>query len=211
MELMEMSCRDFVKATADSSPAPGGGSAAALAGVLAASLTAMVARLTLGKERYQENWEAMEQVRGRADSLAKKLGELVDLDTEAYNRVAAAFKLPKETPAQKEAKQEAIQAATIKAALVPLETLRTVERLLEPLDRALELGNPNCLTDAGVAAQLLKTAALGAGYNVRINLSVLKDQSLVSSLSQEVEELTGRVRAETARLEKLIEENLAEA
>jgi len=208
MKLTEMRCVDFIKGLADSSPAPGGGSAAALAGALAGSLTGMVARLTLGKEKHRESWEAMERVRDEADSLARELLDLVDLDTEAYNQVVAAFKLPKDSPAQREAKQEAIQAATLRAAEVPLATLRAVEKLTGPAGRALELGNPNCLTDAGVAAQLLRTAALGAGYNVRINLSGLKDKDLRLSLAREVEELTGRVRAETARLERLVEDKL---
>jgi glutamate formiminotransferase/formiminotetrahydrofolate cyclodeaminase len=209
MKLVELSVEAFAKQLASDSPAPGGGSVAALAGALGASLCAMVARLTLGRPRYRESWEAMESVGEKADGLGAKLLALVDRDTDAYNRVGAAFKMDKETEAQKSARSKAIQEATREAALVPLETLRTVKELSGLVSDALEKGNPNCVTDAGVAAQLIRTAAAGAAYNVRINLPGLKDKVLVEALCLDTEGLMKDVEAAVVRMEKMVEGKLS--
>jgi glutamate formiminotransferase/formiminotetrahydrofolate cyclodeaminase len=208
MNLGECSLTGFIEKLADDSPAPGGGSVAALAGALSAALTVMVANLTLGREKYRQNWEAMEHVRASAYRLLERLKKLVDEDAQAYNQVAAAFKLPREDAAQKAARSRAIQAATRQAALVPMETLRTVSALAELVGQALGKGNPNCLTDAGVAGQLLRTAAKGAAYNVRINLSGIRDEHFTARLDGEVADLLANVAATADELEKLVEEDL---
>jgi len=208
MKLVELLTREFVEKVASEAPAPGGGSVSALAGALAAALCAMVARLTLGKEKYRDTWQEMEQVRDSADALMRRLLELVDEDTAAYNQVLNAFKLPRDNEAQKSARQAAIQSATKKATAVPMETLRSVTELLSMAEATVEKGNPNCLSDAGVAAHLIRAAASGAAYNVRINLSALDDQGLSTEIKLETAELLSRVMSAVAKLQETLNKRL---
>jgi len=208
MKLVELLTREFVEKVASEAPAPGGGSVSALAGALAAALCAMVARLTLGKEKYRDTWQEMEQVRDSADALMRRLLELVDEDTAAYNQVLSAFKLPRDNEAQKTARHAAIRSATQKATAVPMETLRSVTELLSMAEAAVEKGNPNCLSDAGVAAHLIRAAASGAAYNVRINLSALDDQRLSTQMKSETAELLSRVMSAVAKLQETLNKRL---
>jgi len=208
MSLIGLTVEDFAEQLAGDTPAPGGGSVAALAGALSASLCAMVARLTIGRKQYRDAEEAMERVREKCDQLAAKLLTLVDLDTDAYNQVTTAFKMPKASDVQKLARSEAIQEATKLAAAVPLETLKTVAELCDSVVEVLEKGNPNCVTDAGVAAQMIRASAAGAAYNVRVNLSGIKDQTLVNDLSGRTSELMKQITEAVARLEKTVEQKL---
>jgi len=208
MKLVELLTREFVEKVASEAPAPGGGSVSALAGALAAALCAMVARLTLGKEKYRDTWQEMEQVRDSADALMRRLLELVDEDTAAYNQVLSAFKLPRDNEAQKTARHAAIRSATQRATAVPMETLRSVTELLSMAEAAVEKGNPNCLSDAGVAAHLIRAAASGAAYNVRINLSALDDQRLSTQMKSETAELLSRVMSAVAKLQETLNKRL---
>jgi formiminotetrahydrofolate cyclodeaminase len=205
MNLGELSVREFAWEIAGSDPAPGGGSAAALAGALGAALCAMVARLTLGKAKYGDVRQEMEAVRDSADALCSRLLELMDKDSEAYNNVLSAFRLPGENKA---AREEAIQAAVKQAASVPFETLRAVAEVTGLVQTGIDKGNPNCLTDAGAAAQLLRAAAVGASYNVRINLQGIQDPSFRSLIGSETSEVLGRIEAAIADLEKTVERRL---
>jgi len=208
MKLVELLTQEFVAKVASEAPAPGGGSVSALAGALAAALCAMVARLTLGKEKYRDTWREMEKVRDSADALMRRLLELVDEDTAAYNQVLSALKLPRDTEAQRTARQEAIRSATQKATAVPMETLRNVTGLLALAEAAVEKGNPNCLSDAGVAAHLIRAAASGAAYNVRINLSGLDDQRVSTQMKLETTELLSRVMSGVAKLQETLNKRL---
>lgn len=205
MKLMESRVKDFISILAADSPAPGGGSVSALAGALSAALCAMVARLTLGKEKYRGAWEEMERLRDEADSLSSRLMDLVEEDSAAYTKVMAAFQIPKE---QQSAREEAVQSAFKEAASVPMETLRVTAELLDLVKSALNQGNPNCLTDAGVAAQLMRAAANGAAYNVRINLAGIKDPDFRSRLSTETSRLLGRVEDSVRDTERAFRERL---
>ncbi len=209
MKLVDLSLEEFARELGGDSPAPGGGSVAALAGALGAALCAMVASLTVGRKKYQDAWEDMENVRTRADDLSARLLSLVDKDTAAYSRVTAAFKLPKDDESQKEARKQALQAAFTEAASVPLETLRAVSQLAALAKTALDKGNTNCITDAGVAVQLMRAAANGAAYNVRINLGSLADESLAAELLAETKELMSRIEAEATELEGWVERDLS--
>jgi len=208
MKLVELLTQEFVEKVASEAPAPGGGSVSALAGALAAALCAMVARLTLGKEKYRDTWQEMEKVRDSADALMRRLLELVDEDTAAYNQVLNALKLPRDTEARRTARQAAIRSATQKATAVPMETLRNVTGLLALAEAAVEKGNPNCLSDAGVAAHLIRAAASGAAYNVRINLSALDDQALSTHMKLETAELLSRVMSTVAKLQETLNKRL---
>jgi formiminotetrahydrofolate cyclodeaminase len=205
MKLMESRVKDFISTLAADSPAPGGGSVSALAGALSAALCAMVARLTLGKEKYRGAWEEMERLRDEADSLSSRLMDLVEEDSAAYTKVMAAFQIPKE---QQSAREDAVQSAFKEAASVPMETLRVTAELLDLVKSALNQGNPNCLTDAGVAAQLMRAAANGAAYNVRINLAGIKDPDFRSRLSTETSRLLGRVEDSVRDTERAFRERL---
>lgn len=205
MKLAELSLKKFLVSLSGDSPAPGGGSASALAGALAASLCAMVARLTLGKEKYQGVWKEMERLRATADALSSRLLELVEEDSAAYNKVVAAFRIPKEA---KKAREEAIQSAFKEAASVPMETLRAVAGLVDLVKTALNQGNPNCLTDAGVSAQLVRAAANGAAYNVRINLPGIKDENFKAKLASETSQLLARIEASLTDVEKFLMDRL---
>jgi len=208
MKLVELLTKEFVEKVASEAPAPGGGSVSALAGALAAALCAMVARLTLGKEKYRDTWQEMEHVRDSADALMHRLLDLVDEDTAAYNQVLIAFKLPKDTDAQRTARLAALQSATKKATAVPMKTLRSVAAVLSLAEAAVERGNPNCLSDAGVAAHLIRASASGAAYNVRINLSTLADQDFSAQMQLETAELLSKVMSSVAKLQEALNKRL---
>jgi methenyltetrahydrofolate cyclohydrolase len=203
-----LSLGQFTRLVASGDPTPGGGSAVALAAALSTALCAMVARLTVGKDKYRDSRESMESLRDTADELAGVFLELVTKDTEAYNEVLAAFKLPKETEAQRSARRQAIEGAMRQATTVPLTTLENLHRVADLARQALQHGNPNCLTDAGVAVQLMRAAAVGAAYNVRINLPGINDPKLAETLLARSSELRAEIEKASAELEQMVEERL---
>lgn len=177
-DLVTLSVRDFAVALASDAPAPGGGSASAAAGAMGAALLGMVCRLTLGKEKYKGAWEELERVSSAMDVTRATLLGLVDEDTRAYDAIVAARKLPKETAEEKAARRKAIDDATILATTVPMQTAFFSMEAIAKAPAVLEKGNPNCASDAYVAALLLSSAVEGALANVRINLPGIPDASL---------------------------------
>jgi len=178
--LTELTIKDFAQDLGSEKPAPGGGSASGLAGALAGSLVKMVAHLS---------GEGQEAIISQSQALSDELLDLVNRDTEAFNQVMAAFKLPKGTDEEKKERRQAIQAATRLATEVPL---RVMEVSLEVLKLAREMafhGNKNALSDAGVAGLLGVAACRGASYNVLINLPGLKDEEFVLSTKKRLEAL----------------------
>ncbi|MDB4444536.1 cyclodeaminase/cyclohydrolase family protein [bacterium] len=208
MSLVDLTLKAFIDQLSGDTPAPGGGSVAALAGGLSAALCLMVTRLTLGREKYRDVWKDMARVRDAADKHARRLLELVDEDTEAYNQVMAAFRLPKGSDDLKAARKEAIGVANKGAALVPLDTLRTLSQLVDLIGEALEKGNPNCITDAGVAVQLIRAAATGAAYNIRINVSGISDNEFSTETITETKALLDHINIAVNRLESVVEQGL---
>jgi formiminotetrahydrofolate cyclodeaminase len=208
LKLENLSIRDFTEELGSANPTPGGGSAAALCGALGAALSAMVSKLTLGKEKYSEVWQSMGAVQQAAGLMARHFLELVQRDSDAYQTVMAAFNLPKETEEEKGARHKAIQEATKNAARVPLETLRTSEKLIVLTKEAVERGNPNTLTDAGAALQLARTAAVVAAYNVRINLPGLQDEEFVTTCKEELEGALQRIETLFLEVDGYIEAKL---
>ena len=181
---------------------PGGGSVSALNGSLAASLAAMVANLTVGRKKYAEVNDEMEQISARMTEQSAKLLADVDRDAEAYDRVFAAFKLPKETDEEKAVRKEAIQRETKYAAEVPMEVARTASELLPMIDAAARRGNSNAVTDATVAMMCARTAVIGALLNVRINLTSITDEAFVKTMTEEADRLEAvAVEAEHKLLE----------
>ena len=163
----------FLDQVASPTPTPGGGTVAAVAGALAAGLAAMVAGLTAGRKKFADRAEAMNELRRDAATLRRTLVALARRDSEAYEGVVRAGKLPQATPAEAEERPRALAAATLEAARVPLETAEACLRVLELAERGSRLGNPNAASDAGVAGLLARAAAEGALLNVEINLKSL--------------------------------------
>lgn len=164
---------EFLEALASAAPTPGGGSAAAQAGALAAALVAMVARLTLGKKKYADVESQMNTLVQRADALRGEFLDAVQRDALAFDAVMAATKLPKETDQEKNARQAALESATLEAARQPLLVAGLAEECLRLAREAARLGNPNAISDAGTAAALARASLTGAGLNVRINVHTL--------------------------------------
>lgn len=173
--LVSMSVDKFVDEVSSDSPAPGGGSVAALAGSLAAGLSAMVANLTVGKKGYEASWSELSDLAERAQSVKARLVRAVDEDTEAFNGVMAAMRLPKGTPQEQQVRAQALEAGYQSAARVPLETARTCLEALRLSLTVGQKGNTNSASDAGVAALMARAGVEGAVLNVLINLGTVKD------------------------------------
>jgi glutamate formiminotransferase/formiminotetrahydrofolate cyclodeaminase len=183
------SCRTFLDAVAAGTPAPGGGSVAALAGALATALAAMVARLTLGRKRYEAIQAEMEALVAEAERLREVLTARIAEDADAYTQVAVAYRLPKATKEERAARTTAIQKALIHAAEVPLATARDAVAALGLAHTAARLGNASTLTDAGTAAHLARAAFEGAALNVRVNADQVTDQTRTTTWLAELARL----------------------
>ncbi len=177
--LTELSLQKFIDVTAGSDPVPGGGSISALAGTLSAALTHMVAGLTIGKKKYLEVEDEMKTIAEKTAEIQALLYKAIDRDSEAYNVVFDAFKLPKETEEEKAKRSEAIQEATKVAAEVPMEVAEMAFSLIPYIKAVVAKGNQNAVTDGCVAMLCCRTAVLGALLNVRINLGSIKDLDFV--------------------------------
>lgn len=209
MKLNQLSISDFIHELSSAKAAPGGGSVAALCGALGAALSAMVSRLTKGRERFKDIWDTMEKVKEEADDLAGHFLGLVQEDTDTYQQVMAAIKLPKETDEEKESRQAAIEESMKRATAVPMETLRASERLIQLAQEAVEQGNPVALSDAGGALQLARATGAIAAYNVRINLARIIDKKFVAGHNKEVDETLERMGTLFSRVDGYVNAHLA--
>lgn len=188
-KLTALTLKGFADETLRESPAPGGGSVAAYMGALGAALGTMVANLSAHKPGWDERWEEFSRWADKGVELEAELLHLVDEDTEAFNRIMAAFGMPKNTDEDKRLRSEAIQSATLFAAQVPLETMKTSFKAFEICKAMAETGNPASVSDAGVGALAARAAVLGAGLNVKINASSLTDKTTAETLIAEAEDL----------------------
>jgi len=198
----------FLSELASSSPAPGGGSVAALSGALAAALNSMVCQLTLGKKEYEHVQEDIATLSQELKKLQKRLTELIDEDTNAFNDVIAAFKLPKGTDDDKKKRSHAIQKGYKKAAEVPLETAQVAKKVLHLSINVAKKGNKNSITDAGVAALLGYAAVNAAALNVDINLGSIKDESFVKNMQQKLQSLRKEAEREKSEVEQIVAKNM---
>ena len=187
--LVDLSVIKFLDKVASNDPIPGGGSIAALNGAIASSLAAMVAGLTIGKKGYEEQSGLMESIQSVAVHHKETFVVDVDRDSEAYDKVFACFKMPKDTPEEKSARSQAIQEATKFAAEVPMSVARRAYALMDSIVEVARKGNSNAVTDACVAMMSARSAVLGALMNVRINLGSLKDLEYVKKMQSEADEL----------------------
>jgi len=191
---------DFTDELAAATPTPGGGSAAAYTGAMAAGLVSMVARLTIGKKGYQDQNKAMEEILESTESLREELREAVQLDSDAFNRVMAAYKKSKSDPDRK----KAIQEATLGAAQVPLDVAGKALQVMDLALQAARNGNVNAITDAGSAVNLAFAALNSAVYNVRINLSGLDDPKAGGKYLKHVEELESQAVKSLAEIKDIL-------
>ena len=200
MELVKLTVSDFVAVTASDAPAPGGGSVSALVGSLSAALAQMVANLTVGREKYASAQADMGQMLPSLASVQKELLAAVDADTRAFDRYMAALAMPKATEEEKERRSNAMQEGLKEAALVPLGVAKTAVSLFPHLEKVLTVGNPNAVTDGMVGTMLTRTCILGAIFNVRVNLSSIRDEAFVAELSKECDELQALAQKEEQRI-----------
>jgi formiminotetrahydrofolate cyclodeaminase len=192
--LVKKTVASFLDELASSSPAPGGGSVAALAGAVGSALTSMVCNLTIGKKRYAEVEQDMKRVLIQAEDLRVKFTMLIEKDTEAFKKVMEAFSLPKDTEPQIALRRVATQEATKEATLVPLEVMKHCIDAMALAQEVAANGNPNSVSDAGVSALMLNAACEGAALNVKINLNSLADTDFVGWKSEEVDSLLKTTR-----------------
>ncbi len=197
-KLVNLTCKSFADELSTDSPAPGGGSVAALCGALASALAAMVGNLTIGKKGYSDVTDQMIWVAEQGQALKDLFIMDVDRDTDAFNNLMSCFLMPKKTPEQQEVRQNAVQEATRQATLIPLGVL---ERCIPVLDLALEVarhGNQNSLSDSGVSILAASTAGEGAFLNVRINLKSITDADFTKVTTERSEGLLQTLRTKVS-------------
>jgi len=185
--LTSLSVTDFLQEIATDSPAPGGGSASALAASLGAALTSMVCRLTIGKKKYADVQSEMEKTLKQSEELRVKFNAIIEEDTTAFNKVMAAYALQKETEEQKMKRTAEIQEAMKTATLIPLKLMGLCIEAMGLVKIVVEQGNQNSLSDAGVAALMLHAGCEGAALNIKINLSSLSDANFVTQTKTKAE------------------------
>lgn len=192
MKLVDLKVNEFMKVLGSDEPAPGGGSAAALAAAMGISLTKMVGELTTGKEKYAEHEELTQTILKESAILQVELLEAIDKDTEAFNAVSAVFGMPKGTDEEKAKRREAMQKALEGAAVSPFNMMETIVKALELTQKAVGKSNTNAASDLGVSALNLKSGLQGAWLNILINLSGIKNQEFVDKYRKEGEVLLNK-------------------
>lgn len=200
--LFNLTLREFANQISLDTPTPGGGSAAAYCGAMAASLTSMVANLTYGRKEYEATWEEMKRIAMTAQNYKDEFLHLVDEDTRAFNRVIEALRLPKASEEQQKAREEALEKANQGATLVPLAGLRLAHNLFDLISIIIAKGNKNSLSDAGVAMMAALAAAQGTFYNIYINLPNVQDLNFQSKVKEEADRLISSIEGKVATLRK---------
>jgi glutamate formiminotransferase/formiminotetrahydrofolate cyclodeaminase len=206
--LVKMNLREFCNETLTDSPAPGGGSVAALLGALGASLGGMVANLSAGKRGWGDTLEYFSDWAVKAQQLKDELLALVDEDTAAFNKVMDAFALPRGSEKEKAARSSAIEAATKHAAEIPLRVMETAAKSYPLLVAMAEKGNPASISDVGVGVLATRACIEGAALNVRINLAQLKDEKPKSALLKEAQQISAESELEFHNIQKTLRAKL---
>ncbi len=198
----------FLDELASDSPAPGGGSVAAANGAMGAALVCMVCRLTIGRKKYAAVEEQAKEILYSAELARKKLGDLMEEDTQAFNEIMEAYRLPKDNPTQVTARQAAIQIALRQATLVPLETARQCTQVISLAERIAAIGNTNAASDAGVAVLCAQAGMHAAALNVETNLVDIQDQDFIHEMQAGMEALLGQFDPIANQLQISIAERL---
>ncbi len=189
MSLVSETVQDYCKRLASNEPTPGGGSGAAVAGVLAAASAAMAANFTVGKKKFADVQADIERILEVLNTQQQKLLELADADAEAYSKVGAAYGMPRDTDAEKEARQQAIQEALMAAAEVPMGVTQACAAVIAVLPELADKCNPNLISDVGVGAELGLAALRAAQLNVEVNLALIKDEDYNSQKHHRLSQL----------------------
>lgn len=207
-QLVDLTTKAFAQETSRESPAPGGGTISAYMGALGAALGTMVANLSSHKAGWDDRWKEFSDWAERGQALMSELLTLVDEDTEAFNRIMAAFGLPKKTEEEKVARTEAIQQATLYATQVPLHTMKASNAAFAICKAMVQEGNPASVSDAGVGCLAARAAVLGAGLNVKINAAQLKDRALAEQMIAEANELIEKANNAEKEIMNIVESKL---
>jgi glutamate formiminotransferase/formiminotetrahydrofolate cyclodeaminase len=206
--LAKMNLREFCNETLSDSPAPGGGSVAALMGALGASLGGMVANLSAGKRGWDDKIHYFSEWAVKAQQLKDELLSLVDEDSAAFNKVMDAFGLPRESAEEKAARSAAIEKATKHAAEIPLKLMETASRSYELLAQMGDKGNPASVSDVGVGALATRACIEGAALNVRINLANLKDENFKSALQETMARIQAESESQFKKIDQIVQSKL---
>ena len=206
--LIDMTCKDFTYETASESPAPGGGSVSAYMGALGAALGTMVANLSAHKPGWDDRWREFSDAAERGQQIISTLLGLVDEDTAAFNRIMSAIGLPKGTEEEINARNEALETATLYATEVPLRTMKETMKVFALAESMALTGNPNSISDAGVGALAARAAVLGARLNVLINAKGLKNRVKAEELVKEANRISEEAVAAEVYILQLVESNM---
>lgn len=205
MEYAQHSLQQYLDEAASGSPTPGGGSVAALAGALAASMGAMVGAFTLASPKYAEGHARMAELREAIEGMRRELVTLMQADSDAYAHVGAAYALPRATDTDKDARRAAIRDACRGALLPPLHMTRVLAQLAAVLPEVATSGNRNLISDTGVAAYLCRAAFLAARLNVLVNVGALGDDAVAIAARDEVAAICGQVEDACAEAAAIVE------
>lgn len=203
--LVQMAVTEFVDEVSRDTPAPGGGSIAALAGSLGAALASMVANLSIGKGEFDARYEELCDLAERAQAAKDELVRAIDADTDAFNEVIAGLRMPKDTPEQIALRAQAIQAGYRSAAKVPLRTAQLCREVLNLCQSAADIGNRAVMSDAGVGALMALAGVQSAIHNVRINLPHTKDQEFIDRMQADLGEMLAESREICEAVQRQVE------
>ena len=192
MKVVDLKVKEYLDILISDEPAPGGGSVSALAGAQGAALMSMVCDLTLMKKKYAEDHGLCEELKAEARELYAGLTAAIDKDTDAYNLVAAAFKMPKETDEEKAARKKAIAEGTLEATKVPFSVMQMSMKGLEIADKLYGHFNTNCASDYGVGVLNFMASIRGAWLNVKINLPGVKDEDFAAECESKCREIIAK-------------------
>lgn len=206
--LVKQNIKLFLDELASSSPAPGGGSVAALSGALGAALSSMVCNLTKGKQGYETVQNELKKISEKSEKLRNELTTLIDKDTEAFDEVMKTLNMPKETEDQKNHRRLAMQTAFKHATEVPLETARKCMQILDISQIVAEKGNKNSISDAAVSSIMAQAGLQAAIWNVRINLASITDIQYVHKISTELPLLLQNATKKSGEIIEIVEKNL---
>ena len=202
------SLQEFLDELASNAPTPGGGSGAAVMGAMGAALISMVCNITIGKKGYEEVEDDMKDVLKQAEALRDRLTDMIRADVEVFDRLMAAYGLPKETDEEKAARSEEIQASLKEATDVPLNCARACAEAIDLCRVAAEKGNLNVVSDAGVAVVAADAAMKSAALNVYINVGSIKDKVFAEERSTELEKILKSAEGQTGKIYALVKSKL---
>jgi glutamate formiminotransferase/formiminotetrahydrofolate cyclodeaminase len=207
-KLTDITLTDFIHETASDSPAPGGGSVAAYAGAMGAALGSMVANLTSHKRGWDDRWKEFSDWAEKGKVIYEELLRLVDKDTEAFNQLMEAFKLPKESAEEIAARKKAVQSATRNAIDIPFRVMQLSYDSMEVIEAMAETGNPNSVTDAGVGALCASTAVSGAYLNVQVNAVGITDKTSIAGILSEAATIELLAKERCEKIQSLVRKKI---